>query len=242
MSTRSIAVEGQAITSGGRSIPLGPLGETEITNYLEDDWGDNALTSRSSTNDGVFAHPDANEAGDVLIGRYRPEWNTVTAGFSVSGGVINWDGSSDDDATIRTNSNFVIGSWEIDVHFTTLGNGDDSVKLSFINTTPNGGGSVNPDDGYQQMQLDDGSHLLRRYDGGASTNIISSSWGGGSGDTDNHTYKTTRDAYGDWEIFEDASSDGTATDTNYKKTAEVSLACFESGGGSVVDIDNLVVK
>ncbi|MFB6244863.1 MAG: hypothetical protein ABEJ03_00790 [Candidatus Nanohaloarchaea archaeon] len=35
-------------------------GPAEITNYLEDDWGDNSLTSRSNTKDDLFAHPDAN--------------------------------------------------------------------------------------------------------------------------------------------------------------------------------------
>lgn len=216
---------------------------SEITNFLEDDWGDNALTSRSSTSDGVFAHPGANEAGDVLIGRYRPEWTTAQGNVDVTGGVLEWSQSVDGRSEIRTSSKFTVGLWEVDFHYTTLGNSGDQVILGLMDEVPDVNTSGEPvSEGYQTNIADNGNYSLKELSSGTSTDVISASWGGGSGNTNSHTCKITRDEYGSFELFEDGSSKGTATNTDHTESTILLLFYHSSAGGSVVETDNLVVK
>lgn len=221
---------------GGEAAGGGGAGETEIANYLEDDWGDNALSSRTSTSDGVYAHPDANEAGDVLIGRYRPEWKIVSGSSLVSSGELVWDDSDGDNFFYATPSSFTVGSWQMDISISTSDSTDHGVALYLISSEA----AIGPSDAYSTCATDSSIYRLRKKDSGSTTTIISGSW---SVDGAYHTSKTTRDSYGNWELFNDGVSEGTTTDTFLPETRYAMIRFDESGTGtSTIKADNLVVK
>lgn len=202
------------------------------TNYLEDDWNDNKLTNRDNPTDGFFTHPQANEAGDTLIGRYRPEWSVGFGSINVSNGQI--DETPTSDSRLDTSSQFVTGSWSIDLHIDPQGTGNDNVQWRVI--------SADDDSNYWQMVWsDDGtSYNITKSDGGSNTNIVSSS----HNPTSNTTCKTTRDAYGNFELFESGVSKGTGTDTFLPDpvTQEFDFNSPSDGGSAGTwKFDNLVV-
>lgn len=66
---------------------------SEINNYIEDNWNDNALSNRTNSETGYFLHPSDSlindfEAGDVLKGMYRPDWTATAGSPTVSSGSV----------------------------------------------------------------------------------------------------------------------------------------------------------
>lgn len=236
--TRALDVSGRAYASGGRGI-LGQIqtGLTELSNYIEDDWNDNSLTSRSNTVDGVFAHPDANEAGDVLIGRYRPEWNVTNGSPTASSGVLNLNNSSGTDTVMVIPSNMSVGSWQYDW---TLTNTDTSnavtIQYHIMSQT-----TTALQDGYESTTYYSGTveswHLDVRQGGGSTTTIIN---GSNTKDTNTHTREVTRDSYSNWEMFNDGVSAGTANDSTF--TSGEYEIIYGQAGTSDFTADNLVVN
>lgn len=200
--------------------------------YLEDDWGDDSLTSRSNASDGVFTHPTANEAGDVLIGRYRPEW---TGNASATNNRLEFPG---DGATsyVETPTSLQTGSWKFDgAHLTENGGGDN------IHFHPLYAGSNN---NYDRLFGDSNHSTLnfRQLKAGTNTLIISATW---NVDTNVHTEELTRDSYGNWESIHDGTSKGTATASWTPNISKSNLRITDRTGGTDDDtkmVDNLEVK
>lgn len=213
---------------------LAQLGLAEIANYLEDDWGDNSLTSRSSTEDGVFAHPDANEAGDMLIGRYRPDWNTVEGSPSASSEELNFSGSNSVADALLVSSNFTVGSFSFNFRQTNAG---DPLRVWIFSSSFNGytrggsGGIARPVDSYFVATE---QSALSKDDSGSKTNLVT---GTSISDTNNHSESVTRNSYGDFEFFVDSTSQGTATDTTFTESLFVGVS-----SRSNVTMDNLVIQ
>lgn len=200
-------------------------------NYLSDDWNDNKLTSRDSPSDGFFAHPQANEAGDTLIGRYRPVWETFSGTPSAAGGVMVL-GSGD---AVQTNSRFVTGSWEADI---TWNAGDDNMYWNIIaNSLTQRAADLNLEDGYYfhgDPTGGGGGSDLQKDNGGTNSILVS----GDAPPQSTQTIKLTRDSYGGFEYIQAGASKGTATDTTFTSSEWL----YISGGSTAsVDCDNLVV-
>ena len=220
-------------------------GEEQIANYLEDDFDDNSLTSRSNTNDGVYAHPDANVAGDVFIGRYRPEWNaTVNDSGSVSAtnGRVEFSEAGPEEVTgaISVPSDFTTGSFQSDVNWVTRGSGDDNFTVQYISDSYKVPGDSNqyPDNGVLTQTTDTGTPSLVKSESGSGAGIVSSTV-----TSDSYTESFTRDSYGNYEYIIDGASQGTTTDTFLPEDPSyVQVALRGSSGGSTVSIDNLVVQ
>lgn len=226
------------------------LGLTEIQNYLEDDWDDNRLTDRqwrnSDINQGVFAHPDANEAGDTLIGRYRPEWkidveNTV---LDISNKNVKFTQSTNgsNSQAISTSTSYTSGSWKYQIQYTTLGNDGDRLQMNHFSPQLSFNNTLDGNEGYH-TSVDDGTNealiLFHIAANDSKTQIINSTW---SSDTSAHTQETTRDSYGNWEVYFDGVSQGTATDERGITPQICGFILYGSAGGSVVTADNLVIN
>lgn len=204
----------------------------EITTYIEDDWGDGALTARTDATEGYFLHPsdaqigDDVEAGDVLKGVSRPEWDT-DGSPTVSSGALLIHGTSGE--YVRTPTDLTVGSWSIDSRYHSTGNGTNSSLNVILEDSSNWWKAFLREDSWQYAQL-------KKADAGTTTVVIDSTW---AVDTNWHSRKATRDAYGNWELFFDGASQGTATDS-FLPAAEV--IHITNGTGADASYDNLEVR
>lgn len=210
-------------------------GLSEITNYIEDDWGDNSLTNRSSSADGVYATPDGNEAGDVLIGRYRPEWNVGGNGTATGdNGQLNTTGGSSTETVVETQSQLTSGSWEWDISSGGTSSAGDA-QMAFLCPDVTGSGTL-VDNAYYALHDDTDALGLVRRQSGSSTIIIglSSNW-----QNQTSTIKVTRDSYGAFEQFKNGSSLGTTTDTTFEESKIIHIR-----DSHAIDLtwDNLVIQ
>lgn len=211
------------------------VGLATIANYLEDDWGDNALSSRTGAADGAYAHPAANEAGDTLIGRYRPNWAVESGSPSATNNELQLPDGSTTEQTVSTPSEMTTGSFEIKYQFAANpSNGalHYSVLCSDFSLVAN----VTTDSGYEARTVHNGDYNLTRRDSGSATDIIVSSW---SVDTNQHTKRVTRNSYSSFELFLDGASKGTATDGTFTESV---VQFIGNNSTDRVDIDDLVVK
>lgn len=215
----------------------------EIANYLEDDWNDNALNNRSNASKGYYYNYHTGGTGDLLKGVYRPEWDYYkSAGrLTVTNGEIqvDYDGSGSVDI-IETPSQFYVGSWQFDWQLDPLGGDNNQINHFSIH---NGDRSSDfPPNSYEGHIAEGGTYKLQKVSGGTQSNLITPGW---TNDTNVHTWKHTRDSYGNFELFFDGTSQGTATDTEHTKPGgggTFRLYFADSGGSGTAHIDNLVVN
>lgn len=222
MADLALPVENGAYRVGAGSI-LAQLGLEEIANYIEDDWDDNSLTNRTSPDDGIFSHPDANEAGDIIIGRYRPEWFTNAGSPSASGGEMIIASSSD--TSVSTSSNLDTGYWKLDFRLTSSSSGGFYNMFNHV--------AVNGYFRYENNVTDNKSVLL---DAGGDFILGSGAYSG----TATHTLEITEDSFGNAELFEDGTSQGTGTKTSLSGVS--SFIIYSSSADSDMAVDNLVVN
>ena len=199
-------VDVQEITIDG--VVAWTAGEPTIANYLEDDWGDNSLSTRTNPADGVYASPSAIRAGDTLIGRYRPEWSVTNGSPSATSGYLSLPGNDTTPDRLRTTSKWTTGTLQYDARQTTLQSSSTTalIIMSFIHQDPN-------NKIFSYFRDDSGTTQFRRLTktvSGTGTELIKNDT---TPDTNWHTTKITRSAYGDWEAFWDGVSYGTATDS-----------------------------
>lgn len=209
-----------------------------LTNYLEDDWDDNSLTSRTSPSKDVFYQYGDGGAGDLLKGVYRPRWTTESGSPSATNNELQLSDGSTTYQAVSTPSNLSVGEWGIDFQANAVITGGSTVFEPIqAGSLPYDDSRGRPTDGYFMQAVTNGSfELLREDTGSNSATIISGTW---DDDTSSHTGKFTRDSYGGFELFYDASSQGTTTDTNFS-TFEV--LAIENNQEKRIDFDNLVVK
>lgn len=209
---------------------------SELTNYLEDDWDDNALTGRTNPSKGWFKQFGTGGTGDVLKGVYRPRWETESGSPSASGGVLQLPDGSSTRQGVSSPSKFNTGAWEFDFQFSSTPTSGENFRFAYFAVSlANDSGSV-IDEGYNTFYSEAGAITLERRDPSSNTTVISGgSWGN---DSNSHTAKTTRDSYGGWELFNDASSQGTGTDTALTDAIRMMIG---NGLNQTVDIDNLVL-
>lgn len=206
-----------------------------LNNYVEDDWNDNAITSRTSPETDIFHHPSGNtQAGDVLTGMYRPEWTVSISGPQATNQRLQHD-VSNGNGQVFTKSKFYIGSMQCDFQWhTTPGSDNDTLSVYPVMEGDTGSGTPT---GVRLIVQDAGDYRL--FNQNAGSDIISSSW---SPDQNAHTAEVTRDPYGNWELLLDGSSQGTGSDTYLPDPLEgIGSHWNDGGGGSIISVDNLVV-
>ena len=193
---------------------------TSADNIYEilDDWNDNKLTARDGAGTTSTGFTNTFAQKDM----FRPEW-TVSANVSAAGGKLVFSAT----AAIKTAeiaSTFVTGTWEVDAVRGTSYNGWLGCKII--------------DDGtdYYALYADGNStayHLNRN-----ATHLITGTW---TNDAATHTFKTTRDGSGNFEIFEDGISKGTVTNTDTTTSVKQIITNAASTGGSTDTYDNYKV-
>ena len=186
---------------------------------LLDDWDDSKLTSRDgagTTSTGftnLFAQKD----------KFRPEWATGAGSPAASGGELVLALS----ASVTTPSTFVTGTWEWLVRHSATG-GNNAFKCYFL-------GENGDTSSYAYVHEHSGTIVLWVTTDG---NIIS----GGivTQPTTNKAYKVTRDSSGNFEIFFDGVSKGTATNTRYTSSVEMRIRNAHTAGPTIY-VDDLKV-
>lgn len=151
---------------------------------LADDWEDNQLTS-----DRQSADPN-----------FRPAWTVDSGSPSATGGVLELSAGDSTAQTVSIPSLLVEREWSITYKF------DNSVTTgSFVMEIIYGGDS----DRLLFGQAQSGTVRLAK-DNGTFTDLIT---GSQTEDTNEHTIRATRSDDGEFELFYDGTSQGTATDT-----------------------------
>ena len=185
-----------------------------------DDWSDNKITSRDN------AVTTATGFTDRFGKTFRPEWTVDATGWDATDTELL---SSSDGATISIPSTFNIGTWEYDAKIAA----PSSVQIEFVMLLM----WVDSDNYIRHaISTNNSTHqvdLSKKVAGALSTLITHDN----SSDT-MHTYKITRDGSGNFEIFDNGVSKGTATDTDISISNRLKLWAPVSGP---THVDNLKV-
>lgn len=184
-----------------------------INNYLEDDFGDNALSGRTNADSGAFHYQEVpNQPGDTLVGRYRPEWTAENGSPGADNGSLALPAGDTTMQMVSLASTFVTGEWVFDQWFSTSPSTNATAWTLFSQSKTISRNRLIP--GYFIALLNGSDFNFYKEDSSnTTTKLIDASRS--SGETTQATFRTTRDNNGNWEIFEDGTSNGTATDTTY---------------------------
>ena len=192
-----------------------------ITYYLLDDFDDNLINGRNNIIS--FKHL---LKGNLTVTNFRPEWEQVSGTTIPLNNAVVFDEAGEH---IKTPSTFAVGTWEITMNLSVLNN-NDGLKFSFMYIDA---------DHYYILYIAKGStgtaqyYLKEKHGAGAETNIILGIW---SLDLLTHTFKVTRNASGDFEIFEDGVSKGTVTNTDNTTSAEIFFQDVDSGFARIKEV------
>ena len=182
--------------------------------YIGDDWEDNKLSSRDKA-------ATVATSFDKIFQTFRPEWTVKAGTITVASGRVEGDAAGINE--VQTSSSITEGTWEVDIIILATGSHqliciiyqDDNNFYEAGNTTPGG----------------TRSWCLRKYEGGTITDLIQSSWTEATG---TYRLKVTRDSSGNFEMFVDGASMGTATDT-FLPTANYIVLRVDDDNSSAMD-------
>ena len=194
------------VRSGDGRVFFGAIPDSEV--YLQDDWGDNRLTDREDSGTTTY---------NGVEGVYRPEWGLANA-FSNLPTVSNERLQlTDDDEGIVTEINLNLDetvTWQftgIDVSNSGTSGGD-TAHFGLWAEQQDSQTSGRLNESYSVSVRNGDTVRLEKMDadGNFDDFIIGSSISG----SDN-SVTVSRTPSGEWELFVDGSSDGTATDTEF---------------------------
>jgi len=165
--------------------------------YLADDWEDNLLSNRD-------LNPEAAEHHYRIACRFRPEWTIESGSPSVLEGKLVLPAGDVTAQIVSTPCTFTTGTWRWRWRFTTTPSAG-SLWPWFIFESPANRWNWEAGclAGYTHYRI------TKEVDG-VTTAVITSTW---TPDNAEHTTTITRDTDGNWELFLDGISKGTATDT-----------------------------
>lgn len=209
----------------------------EINNYIEDDWNDNSLTSRSASEKGYYYNYQDGGTGDLLKGVYRPRWESTGAGGSISSSngyiQVARDGTSSVTKSASTPSAIIPTeiSWEL---YLTGQSTNKMQSISIITDEEpreNMGNEVSC--GFDSAD----PRALSIAENGVTRNILSTptvasdTW---------HTARVTRSTYGEYEVFSNGSSVGTVTDSFTPNPGYIGVKTIHTN--ATTRADNLLVQ
>ncbi|WP_276301104.1 hypothetical protein [Halorussus lipolyticus] len=197
-----------------------------LSNYFYDDFEDGSLRDRVGRRTGQYVSSD--EPGRVYAGVERPIWKTGDGSPSVSNGALEMPAAdTTNQFVVATPYRFEVGTYEFTFQFSSTPS-TGRVRFEFLTETAAK---------WVQIIVDpDGTLRLERNDGTGKTTIISGSW---NGDTNQHTAKATRDESGNYELFVDGTSQGTASDTYLPNAKRVRLI---NTSDATVSIDRVKIR
>lgn len=183
-------------------------GADSILYVFLDDWEDNKLTDRDDRATTPSPLLGANEFSQV----FRPEWTTESGSPSASGGVLVLTAGDATAQTISLDTTLFVGTWEFDVTKQADGTAG-AIRFEFYS-----GGSLVY---YWRWDNSDGYMIYDEVDGADVISVTHAE------DTATHAVKITRASGGDWELFFDGASDGTATDATTTSIDEIRINNIE---------------
>ena len=169
-----------------------------LTNYIEEDWGDNSKQDRTGNEKGLYYSYSGSGTGNLLKGVFRPSWTTESSngGFNLSNQKLQLNNQGGDQRTVCP---VTTGSWEAHIAYPNSSwDGTDSIGFNFM-------GDLNAMyEAYSIGWYGTGQYYLGEPDG---TKIIDSN----KSTTDAEVvWRATRDSYSGMELFADTTSHGTA--------------------------------
>ena len=196
--------------------------------YL-DDWEDDKLSNRDLFSDTALSPAELEPTQSEFESPIRPEW-TVDVG---SPQATNTQLELDSDSALRADftENITQNSltWEFDWNHQDSNSrfiGQMFAETSSIHTNPR-----YYETGYfVQIDNQNNRYRLTKDSSGSPSSIITDD----GSHSDSGTCKVTRDENGNWELFKDGDSVGTATDTSHTNPEYVAFST-EDGG---TDVDN----
>lgn len=172
----------------------------ELDNYLFDDFADNGFSNRTGSQTGQYPDPSLGPSKNYR-GYVRPRWRSAGGSPTVSNGeLVLPPGDTTTQIAVAENIALETGTWEFDFQFSSTPGF--SHRFDFIREDGSNVWFIESQSG--------GGFVLKKYEAGALNTVISGSW---SPDTSPKTCKVTRDESGNWELFVNGTSQGTATDT-----------------------------
>jgi len=138
-----------------------------------------------------------------------------------------FDASADTDINLPVDTAPLLsGTWYVKYQYTTAGNSKDQTNLYLLYEDGNN---------YLVLRAIDADSAdtpeLKKCVVGAVTSLIN---GGNTTDTSEHTMSVTRSGVGDYELFYDGTTQGTASDLDLPDATESRLGFFDSAGNSVI--------
>ena len=194
---------------------------------LLDDWADNQLTSnREDYQTTSFTGSDSTLVEQGASGSLsRPEWTVDNGSPSVSNAELTVN-SEDRLRTPLSLTTLDNTTWEFKI--SDVQNLESNGYVSLVaNSTTYRESVQNLQDGYFVF-IGDSNLALVEDSAGSTTSLIEK---GESPPNEPFVCRVERDASGNWELFIDNVSVGTATDTTHTTSDRISLATATTGGG-----------
>ena len=208
-----------ASRAGLMSVVVDDIPDSDV--YLHDDWGDNQLFS-DREDGGTTTH-------NGVTGYYRPEWTEGQSGASVSNEALELssgesvyftDIGADLDETLTL-------EWELnDVSGFTSGTHQHGITILGDDIDPSQD-VFHPNEGYVVKVIGnpDRVRVSRSQNYANDTVLISEEFDHGN----LNDIRVTRDSDGNFELFINGNSQGTAQDTTYDTQSEVSIGAKNGG-------------
>jgi len=190
--------------------------------YL-DDVADNKLNNRDTYSTTGF---DGTEpASSTFSNPSRPEWSVDSGGPSASGEEIVLPAGDSTNQIISTPLSNDKLRWDFEFECqSTPSFGRLGIQLLWESNN----------DVYQVDIQGNGTYRIQKREGGTGSVIIDGTW---DGDAQRHTGAVEHDGNGNWELFYDGASQGTASDSYLPNFTDVRLA---NGGAAEIGLDSEV--
>ncbi|MDI6903815.1 MAG: hypothetical protein QMC77_08800 [Methanocellales archaeon] len=195
---------------------------------LFDDFSDNKYKDRDARRLRVHCATPINLH---IKGKDRPEWTVTGGSWDASAGYLYNAGSSTADQQIQTPSTFVVGTWEYDLLVEK--DTSDPLQAHFMWV------DANNYMGHDHRGATTDVVRLWKIVAGTATVLISTAMGLVAGVYETH--KITRDSSGNYEIFIDGVSKGTATDVAITSSNKFQFSNPKTSTPSACRIDNVKV-
>ena len=187
---------------------------------LLDDWSDNKLTSRDN------AATTATGFTDRFGKTFRPEW-TVDSGTWTGNAEVMKKTNGGSAGAVYVSSTYTTGTWSVKLQNQSTSNVISDFCFMWVDAS-----NMN----FYRMSTNPTLQLVKKVSD-TDTALIDSGW---TADTAWHTCKVTRDASGNFEMFFDGVSKGTATDTDITTSNQIRQNNLHSADGNVW-VDDLKV-
>lgn len=205
----------QAILNGTSYANRDLISATSILYSIHDDFADSKLISRDTRATTAATTLAANEFSQS----FRPEWTQTGTAYTSSTAKVNQVNVGTATDRLLVSSTFIVGTWEIS--YTRINTGANFSVFFLMGS--------DYQNGYGIVVYHGGTDLyLTEWTANTPTNVIVGTW---ANDASAHVLKATRDGSGNFELFQDAVSKGTGTDTTTNTSTVLGFRNYGTSSG-----------